>query len=119
MIKKKKVAALRTEAKNDTCGKMLSRVFKALADGSKPFEVRKNDRIYKTGDLLAVNEFLPEEDPYTLRSGTKEHYGGYHHAVEDGYYSGKCALFRITYVLDDPRFCKDGMVVLGLAQQVY
>lgn len=92
--------------------------FKALADGSKPFEVRKNDRTYKAGDFLAVNEFLPEEDPYTLRSGMKEPYGGYHHAVEDGYYSGNCMLFKITYVLDDPRFCKEGMVVLGLARQI-
>ncbi len=94
--------------------------FRALADGSKPFEVRKNDRVYETGDFLAINEFLPEDDPYTIRSGTADNGGGdFRRAADGGYYSGKCALFRITYVLDDPRFCKEGMVVLGLARQVY
>ncbi len=93
--------------------------FKALADGSKTFEIRKNDRIYETGDFLAVNEFLPEEDPYTIRSGTVHVDGEFTRAADGGYYSGKCALFRITYVLDDPRFCKEGMVVLGLARQEY
>lgn len=92
--------------------------FKALADGSKPFEVRRNDRVYETGDFLAVNEFLPEEDPYTIRSGTEAPVGEFLRAVDGGYYSGKCALFRITYVLDDPRFCKEGMVVLGLTRQI-
>lgn len=33
-----------------------------------------------------------------------------------GRYSGNCLMFKITYILDDPKFCKDGMVVLGLAQ---
>lgn len=93
--------------------------FKALADGSKPFEVRKNDRAYETGDLLAVNEFLPDEDPYTIRSGMADGSGEFVRVMDDGRYSGRCALFRITYVLDDPRFCKDGMVVLGLARQWY
>ena len=93
--------------------------FKALADGSKPFEVRENDRPYAAGDILAVNEFLPEEDPYTMRSGTENGGEKFRRAADGGYYSGKCALFRITYVLDDPRFCKDGMVVLGLARQWY
>ncbi len=46
--------------------------FKLLLDGSKPFEVRENDRIYEVGDYLAVNEFLPEEDPYTLRKNPPE-----------------------------------------------
>ncbi len=99
--------------------KCYPKFFKALADGSKPFEVRKNDRIYETGDLLAANEFLPEEDPYTMRSGTTEAGGEFLRAADGGYYSGKCALFRITYVLDDPQFCKEGMVVLGLARQWY
>lgn len=90
--------------------------FRALTDGSKPFEVRENDRIYEVGDYLAVNEFLPEEDPYTLRKNSPEQDGGFSRAADDGYYSGKCAMFKITYILDDKKFCRDGMVILGLAR---
>ncbi len=89
--------------------------FKLLLDGSKPFEVRENDRIYEVGDYLAVNEFLPESDPYTLRKNSPES-GGFSRSADDGYYSGKCAIFRVTYILDDKKFCKDGMVILGLAR---
>lgn len=90
--------------------------FKPLMDGSKTFEVRENDRIYEVGDYLAVNEFLPEEDPYTLRKNSPKDSGGFDRAADDGYYSGKCALFRITYILDNPQFRKEGTVVLGLAR---
>ena len=90
--------------------------FRALADGSKPFEVRENDRIYEVGDYLAVNEFLPEEDPYTLRKNSPEKGGEFNRTADDGYYSGKCAVFRITYILDNPQFYKDGKVILGLAR---
>ena len=90
--------------------------FKPLMEGSKTFEVRENDRIYEVGDFLAVNEFLPEEDPYTLRKNSPKDSGGFDRAADDGYYSGKCALFRITYILDDKKFCRDGTVILGLAR---
>lgn len=84
--------------------------FKALKDGTKTFEVRKNDRFYEVGDYLAVNEFIPDKnlDPY-------ESYPKLRHTSNGGY-TGDCLLFRITYILDDSEFCKDGMVVLGLAR---
>lgn len=33
--------------------------FEAIIDGSKNFEVRKNDRDYKVGDVLELHEFKP------------------------------------------------------------
>lgn len=84
--------------------------FEALKDGTKTFEVRKKDRLYEVGDYLAVNEFIPGEaiDPYSLNEGLRQSNGGS--------YTGDCLFYKITYILDDPQFCKDGMVVLGLAR---
>ena len=41
--------------------------FDAIADGSKPFEVRKNDRNFQTGDTLVLREYSPGADEYTGR----------------------------------------------------
>jgi hypothetical protein len=72
--------------------KVYPRFFAALVDGSKPFEVRKNDRGYKVGDECMCREFHPVKG-----------------------YSGQSLLMRVTYVLPggdfgiDPDYC-----VLGL-----
>lgn len=65
--------------------------FEAIIDGSKTFEVRKNDRDFRVGDCLALNEL---DD---TRKG----------------YSGRSALLEITYILDDERFCKPEYVIIG------
>ncbi len=36
--------------------------------GKKPFEVRKNDRNFRTGDLLVLHEWDPETKEYAGRS---------------------------------------------------
>jgi hypothetical protein len=41
--------------------------FDALADGRKPFEIRKNDRDYQVGDVLRLREYAPGPDVYTGR----------------------------------------------------
>lgn len=84
--------------------------FEALNNGTKTFEVRKNDRLYEVGDYLAVNEFVPDEqrDPYAPDIGLRRTSGGY--------YTGACLMYKITYILNDPLYCKDGMVILGLAK---
>lgn len=72
--------------------KVYPRFFSALWDGSKPFEVRKNDRGYTVGDECNCREFHPVRG-----------------------YSGQSVLMKITYVLHggnfgiDPDYC-----VLGL-----
>lgn len=73
--------------------KCLPKYFDPLVSGEKSFEVRENDRDYKVGDIIALNE-------YSSSKG----------------YSGKFAIFKITYVLDNPEYCKSGYVILGLSE---
>ncbi|MGL4760385.1 MAG: ASCH/PUA domain-containing protein [Sarcina sp.] len=58
--------------------KILEEYFNALADGSKTFELRKNDRDFKVGDSLKLKEikdnsftgrFLEYEVSYVLKGG--------------------------------------------------
>ena len=70
--------------------KTLPQYFIAQEEGIKPFEVRLNDRNYQVGDILHLQEFVPP-DTYTGRKLDRE----------------------VTYVLDDPIYCKKGFVVLG------
>lgn len=64
--------------------------FEASAAGIKSFEVRKNDRPFKQGDYIALNEWNGEQ------------------------YTGRCTLHKIVYILNNPAYCKEGYVVLGL-----
>ena len=71
--------------------KQASIYFEDVTSGRKTFEVRKNDRNFKVGDYLGLNELNP-----------------------DGKETGRSALFRVTYVLNNPEYCKEGYVVLGI-----
>jgi ParB family transcriptional regulator, chromosome partitioning protein len=44
--------------------------YREVAKGNKLFEVRKNDRNYKTGDLLTLMEWNPALGSYTGNSVT-------------------------------------------------
>lgn len=65
--------------------------FKSVLSGVKPFEIRRNDRNFKVGDLVALNEFSDQ-------SG----------------YTGESALFEITYVMTNTEYVKEGFAVLGI-----
>lgn len=39
--------------------------FRAVADGSKTFEIRVNDRDFAAGDILVLQEFDPKHGEYT------------------------------------------------------
>ena len=39
--------------------------FAAVQAGTKPFDVRENDRNFQIGDLLVLREFEPETEQYT------------------------------------------------------
>ena len=69
--------------------KIYPEYYEAVKSGKKPFEVRKNDRDYKVGDILALNEFEPDG------AGTGE-------------YSGRAIIARISYVLANSELCKPG-----------
>ena len=70
--------------------KIAPRYFKDVVSGKKNFEVRFNDRNYKVGDVLCLQE-----------------YNGV-------YYTGRQTLREVIYILDDLNFCKDGFVVMSI-----
>lgn len=63
--------------------------FNVVHNGDKSFEVRKKDRNYKVGDYLALNEY-------------------------DVGYTGRAALVKVKYILDNNNFCKSGFVIMGI-----
>lgn len=71
--------------------------FDDVASGNKTFEVRKNDRDFKVGDVLMLLEYNPLEKDNPKSKGL----------------TGLCITARVTYVLDNEEYCKDGYVVLG------
>lgn len=80
--------------------------FQAVLDGSKPFEVRKNDREFAVGDRLVLQEFIP---PAILDGRSP------------GTYTGRSVLKQVSYVLDRNPFVDlvnplsmERFVVLGL-----
>jgi uncharacterized protein YqfB (UPF0267 family) len=72
--------------------KTIPKFFNDILTGVKTFEVRYNDRDFKVGDLLVLREF----DDVTLC------------------YTGLFLYKNVTYILDDPRFVKEGFVVMGI-----
>lgn len=73
--------------------KTWSEYFQAVLDGTKTFEERKNDRNFKVGDMLVLLEWNPESNEWTG--------------------SGICK--QVTYILDTPKFVREGYVVMGFA----
>lgn len=76
--------------------------FNAVRNGAKPFDVRFDDRGYKVGDRVLLQEYEPRRKEFT----------------------GKEVLCRITYVLaSDAKAVKDALskdwVVLGLDRVLY
>lgn len=72
--------------------KTLPEYFADVISGKKTFEVRKFDRPFHIGDLLALNEFDPKTKCYT----------------------GNSCLVYIDYILSDNEYCKNGYAVLGI-----
>ncbi|MCU2273554.1 DUF3850 domain-containing protein [Enterococcus faecalis] len=68
--------------------KILPEYFEAVVSGNKRFEIRKNDRNYKKGDILRLNEY------------------------QDGQYTGDVHVAEITYITDYAQ--QYGYVVLGI-----
>ena len=71
--------------------KIEPKYFVDIICGNKNFEVRKNDRDFRVDDYLAFNEL----------SATREEY------------TGRSTLVKVTSIVDDERFCKEGFVIMG------
>lgn len=63
--------------------------FEDVCSGAKPFEIRKNDRDYKTGDILEMMEFV------------------------NGMHTGRSVKVLVTYILDAYTGIKDGYCIMG------
>lgn len=72
--------------------KLVQPYYSQIEQRIKPFEVRKNDRNYEVGDVLFLQEWIPEEERYT----------------------GSWIQREITYIFDDPNYVKEGFVILGI-----
>ena len=66
--------------------------FNDVISGRKTFEVRKNDRNYAVGDLIALNEYDTEKERYT----------------------GNSCLCYIDYILNDNAYCKEGYIIMSI-----
>lgn len=70
--------------------KILPEFFNAVIKGEKTFEIRKNDRPFETGDLLAFNEYDGKN------------------------YTGRSCLVYVNYILDNPEYVKENFVVMSI-----
>jgi len=72
--------------------------FEAVRKGIKTFEIRKNDRGFRVGDILNLNEYDPSRKTY----------------------SGNVLEMKVTYLLSDPHFgLQDGYVVMGIVPRSF
>lgn len=75
--------------------------FDKLLDGSKQFEIRKNDRGFEVGDTLNLREW----DPHAIREWST----GYR-----GEYTGRNMRVEVTYLTDNGEWLQPGYVVMGI-----
>lgn len=71
--------------------KIFPQYFKEVISGRKTFEIRKADRPFAVGDMLALNEFDPNIPGYTDNS---------------------CVVY-VDYILTGD-YCKDGYVTMAI-----
>lgn len=70
--------------------KIKTKYFYAVADNRKCFEIRKNDRDYREGDILALKHYVNDQ------------------------YRGRFILVRVDYVVKDFAGLVDGYVALTI-----
>ena len=71
--------------------KILPEYFRAVTSGKKTFEARRDDRGFRAGDYLALNEW----------------------EADAGEYTGRCCLVRVTDILADEEYCKPGFAIMA------
>ncbi|MGN2371913.1 ASCH/PUA domain-containing protein [Clostridium cagae] len=84
--------------------KILPKYFNAVLDGTKTFELRKNDRGFEVGDTLVLKEYLQE---------ISDRYKTTLHAQ----YTGQEVKKEISYILDGGKYgLQEGYVILALGE---
>ena len=81
--------------------KVLIKYADAIMDGTKTFEVRKNDRNFKVGDKI-VFEVVANEG-YDVRAAARHPLNG--------------AVYRIDYILDDFEWLAQKYVALAISKE--
>ena len=56
-----------------------------------------------------------EADTFTV--GFDAEFPPYGYQDENGEYTGQVLIRRVCYMVDDPAYCKEGFVVLGLSRE--
>ena len=69
--------------------KTYPKYFQETIEGNKPFEIRKNDRDYKKGDILEMMEF------------------------KDGKNTGRTVRVLVTYILEEFAGLEDGYCIMA------
>ncbi|NEZ54976.1 DUF3850 domain-containing protein [Adonisia turfae] len=85
--------------------------FWPVVRGEKPFEIRKNDRDFKVGDYLALQEYDPALAARAMESLDSSDRESVEQAIQSGY-TGQNSLFQITYITDFQQ--QAGYVVMGI-----
>ena len=77
-------------------------VFQAVSDGSKSFEIRRDDRGFQVGDDLLLRETFYTGEEMSLRDG------------KPLVYTGRAYEFHINYILRGPVYgLKEGWVIMS------
>jgi len=116
--------------------KILPQYFNAVEDGSKPFEIRRNDRDYQVGDILLLREGYKAAEaidppgnpcgkclacPFGIDIMSCIRYSAYEEAMEQArwIYTGRELRRTVTYVLSGGDFGIDkDYCVLGIVPVV-
>lgn len=72
--------------------KTLPKYFDSVMVRKKNFEVRKNDRNFRVGDILALNEWTSDKG-----------------------YTGRSIVVAVEYILSDSEYVKEGYVIMGIS----
>lgn len=72
--------------------KIAPEYYEAVRSGKKHFEIRQNDRNFRIGDYLALNELDDTRTEYT----------------------GRSLIAKITYMLSDENYLQPGFVAMGI-----
>lgn len=73
--------------------KIVPKYFELVAMDIKKFEVRRSDRDFKVDDLVSLNEW-------------------------DGDFTGRSIIVKITYIMNDPSYVKEGFIIFGFEKEI-